>query len=187
MMSIPVGSVTETCYVTYNLDKAMAEWTRATGAGPWFEAEFPASLVKSYRGKPAADSFRAAIAFAGTSLIELVQPTNDAPSIFREILETRGEGGLHHVYPRIRPRKGAEYDRACADYRALGLEPALSFTIEGMGRNDFFDATATLGCFIELLEFEEAVYDAIMRPIYQAHIEWDGKTRPVRSMNNPSG
>ncbi len=63
----------------------------------------------------------------------------------------------------------------------------MSFTIEGIGRNDFFDATATLGCFIELLEIDLAVYDAIMRPIYQAHTEWDGKTQPVRSMNAPLG
>lgn len=185
-MSIPIGSVTETCYVTRNLDNAMAEWTRTTGAGPWFDSEFPATLVKSYRGERSADSFRAAIAFAGTSLIELVQPTNAAPSIFREILEARGEGALHHVYPRIKPCKGADYDHACAAYRALGLESALSFSIEGLGRNDFFDATATLGCFIELLEIDEAVYDAIMRPIYQAHIQWDGKTRPLRSMSAPS-
>src|SRR3546814_16101786 len=63
--------------------------------------------------------------FSGTTCIELVQPTNDQPSIFREVLDRHGEGAVHHHYPKIRCLTAPEYDALCASYRTLGYEEAL--------------------------------------------------------------
>src|SRR3546814_13978811 len=59
---------------------------------------------------------------------------------------------VHHHYPKIRCLTAPEYDALCASYRTLGYEEALSFHLPGLGRNSFFDATADLGFFLEVLE-----------------------------------
>src|SRR3546814_14882819 len=113
--------------------------------------------------------------FSGTTCIELVQPTNDQPSIFREVLDRHGEGAVHHHYPKIRCLTAPEYDALCASYRTLGYEEALSFHLPGLGRNSFFDATADLGFFLEVLEVPDAAYEYMMGGMYRQHVQWDGQ------------
>ena len=112
-----------------------------------------------------------------------MQPTNKAPSIIREILDARGEGAVQHMYPNIRPLDASQYDALCAKYRTMGLEEALSFQVPGMGRNAFFDATQSLGCFLEVLEFSEEAYNLVLGGMYEAHCEWDGSDL-IRSMDS---
>jgi hypothetical protein len=183
-MLVPAGTVTQTCYVTSDIETAVKRWV-ALGAGPFYRMDFPASIEKTYRGKPAEDSFSAAIGFLGTTLLEFLQPTNSAPSIIREILDHKGEGAVHHLYPRIRPLDAAAYDALCADYREQGFAEALFLNLPGMGRNAFYDATETLGCFLEVLEFGEPVYAAITEKLYRLHRDWDGKNplRPISALD----
>ena len=180
-MALPPGTISQVCYATYDLEAAAERWAKVTGAGPFFVVALPPDLQKTYRGKPARDTFKAAIGFLGTTCIELMQPTNDEPSIVREVLESRGEGAVHHVYPKIRPLDAAAYDELCAHYRANGLEEVLSFELPGLGRNAFFDAIDSLGCFLEVLEVGAEPYHAIMGGMYEAHLNWDG-TDPLRDM-----
>ena len=89
-MSITPGTVTEVCYVTHDLDRTIQRWVDGVGAGPFFVMNLAADFgVRSYRGSPAKDSFKAALGFSGDTLLEFVQPTNDEPSVFREVLEPR--------------------------------------------------------------------------------------------------
>jgi hypothetical protein len=178
---LPPGSVSQVCYVTFDVRAAAERWARVTGAGPFFMMALPSDLQKVYRGRPARDTFVAAIGFLGETCIELIQPTNDEPSIIREVLDTRGEGAVHHVYPKIRPLDAAAYDDLCAHYRASGLEEVLSFQLPGLGRNAFFDAIDSLGCFIEVLEVGADAYHAILGGVHDAHLGWDG-SNPVRDM-----
>jgi len=182
-MRLSPGTTSQICYATFDLRLAAQNWARAAGAGPFFLMELPASLEKTYRGEPAHDSFQAAIGFMGTTCIELMQPTNEAPSIIREILDARGEGAVQHMYPHIRPLDAGHYDELCAKYKAMGLEEALSFRVPGMGRNAFFDATHTLGCFLEVLEFGVDAYESVLGGMYESHRGWDGSD-PIRSMDS---
>jgi hypothetical protein len=182
-MRLSPGTTSQICYATFDLRVAAKSWVEAAGAGPFYLMELPAGLEKTYRGEPAEDSFQAAIGFMGTTCIELMQPTNRAPSIIREILEARGEGAVQHMYPHIRPLDAGQYDAMCAKYKAMGLEEALSFRVPGMGRNAFFDATRTLGCFLEVLEFGKEVYETVLGGIYESHCSWDGSD-PIRSMDS---
>jgi Glyoxalase/Bleomycin resistance protein/Dioxygenase superfamily len=168
------GTISQVCYATFDLQAAAKRWARLTGAGPFFVMDLPAEIEKTYRGKPAKDTFRAAIGFMGKTCIELMQPTNEAPSIVREILDARGEGAVQHIYPQIRPLDATQYDAVCAGYREQGLEEALSFKLAGLGRNAFYDATQSLGCFIEVLEVGEAAYHTVLGGMYEAHRNWDG-------------
>ncbi len=182
-MRLSPGTTSQICYATFDLRLAAQSWVRIAGAGPFYLMELPAGLEKTYRGEPAEDAFQAAIGFMGTTCIELMQPTNEAPSIIREILDARGEGAVQHMYPHIRPLDAGQYDAMCAKYRALGLEEALSFRVPGMGRNAFFDATRTLGCFLEVLEFGAEAYATVLGGMYESHCSWDGSD-PIRSMDS---
>jgi hypothetical protein len=179
MSSLAPGSVTETCYVTTDLARAVHQWGEAFKAGPFFALTIPAEFgTRVYRGRPAEDSFSAALGFCGTSLIEFVQPLDDRPSVFREVLEERGDFAIHHVYPNIRPITAPEFDEQRARYELAGFAAALDMVLPGLGRNVLFDARPKLGVFIELLEVSPAMF-AGMERMLEAHQSWDG-SRPMR-------
>jgi hypothetical protein len=177
--TIPWGSVTEICYVTTDLTGAIERWAQDLGAGPFFTLTIPADFgTRTYRGRPAEDSFSAALGFCGSTLVEFVQPLNDRPSVFREVLDERGDLAAHHIYPNIRPVTGVEFNRQRARYEQAGYPAALDMVLPGLGRNILFDARARLGVFIELLEVSPPMYAGVEKML-SAHQSWDG-SRPIR-------
>jgi Glyoxalase/Bleomycin resistance protein/Dioxygenase superfamily len=179
MTKLPWGSVTETCYVTTDLGRAIERWGEGLGAGPFFRITIPADFgIRTYRGRPAEDSFTAALGFCGFTLVEFVQPLNERPSVFREVLDEHGDLAVHHVYPNIRPTTAAEFDRMRARYEQAGYPAALDMVLPGLGRNILFDARASLGVFVELLEVSPPMYAGVEKML-QVHQSWDG-TRPIR-------
>lgn len=179
MATISWGSVTETCYVTTDLARAVARWAEDLKAGPFFTITIPVEFgTRIYRGRPAEDSFTAALGFCGTTLVEFVQPLNDRPSVFREVLDAHGDLAIHHVYPNIRPITAAEFDRERARYEQAGYAAALDMILPGLGRNILFDARARLGVFVELLEVSPAMYAGVEKML-SAHQSWNG-ARPIR-------
>jgi hypothetical protein len=186
MSSLPPGSVTETCYVTADLARAVHHWGETFRAGPFFALTVPESFgTRSYRGRPAQDSFTAALGFCGASLIEFVQPLDDRPSVFREVLEERGDLAVHHVDPNVRPITAAEFDEQRARYERAGYVAALDMVLPGLGRNVLFDARPKLGVFIELLEVSPAMFAGVERMLH-AHQTWDG-LRPLREFAETMG
>ncbi len=171
------GNVTEICYVTHDIAAATARWARTLGAGPFFDMAVPDGELM-LRGKPVRDKFRAVLGFSGTTIIELIQPLSDGPSLFTEVLREKGEGAIHHVYPSIRPLTAEAYDSLCAGYEAEGLERVLDFTVPGIGRNCFYDARDRIGSFIEVLEVNQPAFDMVYK-MYEAHLAGPGD-RPLR-------
>lgn len=165
---------TQICYSVRDYKKATENWVRVTGAGPFYLVHSDVLKNPIYRGQPAQDRFTSAMGFAGDTLIEFVQPLNDEPSIYQEVLQSRGDMAVNHVYPRLRPLSPEEYDAQYAAYVEAGYESALSFTIDGIGRNDFFDATRDFGCFFELLEIQPDTYEMLLR-MHRSHLEWNGE------------
>jgi hypothetical protein len=141
--------------------------------------------TRTYRGRPAEDAFSAALGFCGSSLVEFVQPLNDKPSVFREVLEERGDFAVHHVYPNIRPITAAEFDRERSKYEKAGYAPALDMVLPGLGRNVLFDARQQLGVFVELLEVSTVMYKGVEKML-SAHQTWDG-ARPMRDFVETMG
>jgi hypothetical protein len=186
MTTLPPGSVTEVCYVTSDLQRAVLDWAEGLKAGPFFTMTIPANFgTRIYRGQRAEDSFTAALGFCGTTLLEFVQPLDRHPSVFREVLDERGDLAVHHVYPGIRPIGGAEFDGECARYACAGYEAAAVMDLPGLGRNILFDARAKLGVFVELLEVSPALYAGLERML-NAHRGWDGM-RPIRDFAESMG
>jgi hypothetical protein len=175
---LQAGSITQWCYLTTDIERATSQWNSFAKAGPFFRIEC-LNQEKIYRGRPATDSFIAVLGFLGTSFLEFIQPIDDKPSIFRELLDTKGEV-LHHIQPNIRPRSAADYDAQFAAYEKAGLAPAVEMVVPGLGRTSFFDAVATGGVFVELVEVSEAMYRGLDY-MYEVHRTWDG-SRPIRDL-----
>jgi catechol 2,3-dioxygenase-like lactoylglutathione lyase family enzyme len=95
-MSRLFGPISQNGYVVRDLDTALEHWTRVLGVGPFFVARRVAFAEISYRGEPTPLEMAVAMAYSGDLQIELIQPTSEAPSIYRDHLAAHGEG-LQHV------------------------------------------------------------------------------------------
>lgn len=167
-MTQPVNAPLQFAYVVRNLDEAVARWTRATGAGPFFLTDHRMMQDPIYRGGPSQGEYRSAMGYCGNIQIELVEATSDAPSIYNEVLDTQGEV-FHHFMPVI-----DDFDTALQSYQDLGCEVAFSATVPGVGRVAFLDGRAVLGSFIELLENSETTR-MIQGYMHQCAADWDGQ------------
>lgn len=168
--------IVQICQVTRDLDRSIASWIALYEAGPFFVADFRLE-GHHYRGRPVTADVRVGLAFCGSLLIELAQPNGVGPSIYHEVLESRGEA-VHHFW-----KPSADFDAEIARYAAKGCPVIAGGPIPGMGRQVFVDTTSETGVFTEILELADWVYGAldIMR---QAHLRWDGSD-PVRPYPAP--
>jgi methylmalonyl-CoA/ethylmalonyl-CoA epimerase len=91
-----VSAIRQIAYVVPDIQAAMAWWSGALGIGPFFLAPTSRQTDVRYRGEPASIDFSMALSYCGDMQVELIQPNNDAPSIYREALES-GQRGLHHL------------------------------------------------------------------------------------------
>ena len=168
----PEGSVIELCHVVSNMDRSIAHWTSVVGAGPFFLAEM--RMDHRYRGRPAPMAIKVGFAFTGGLLIELVEPLAGDDSVFREVLETRGEGS-HHMMLRI------PYDEGFEMLTKAGYQPALESTTPLGERAVLFDTQASNGGFIELMDLHIS-FSGMVQKMADAHATWDHKTEPVRPL-----
>ena len=148
-------------------------------AGPFFILKLP-PLKKTYRGRTVCDTFEAAISFVGRTSLEIIQPMNNDPSMFREVLDKKGEGALHHVFPDFRAMDDLEYNARRKKYADLGLAIACEFSIPDLGYNIFYDSPDGSGTFIELSQVTPQGFQICLN-MYEAHRTWDGKT-PFRDI-----
>ena len=84
------------CVVTRDLYRTMDGMLKL-GIGPWAVYTFDHTTVSdmTFRGQPADYAMKLALAFNGTMMWEIIEPTK-GPSLYTEFLERHGEG-LHHT------------------------------------------------------------------------------------------
>ena len=161
----------QVAHVVRELEASVSSWVRTQGAGPFYRAHFQIDGHR-YRGQPHRVNLHVAVGFLGSTIIELAQPADDAPSLFREVLNQRGEG-LHHFWLHTDDFDGELTRYARADCPTVG-----SGIIPGLGRNAFVDTTRSLGCFVELLEISDPIW-SILEQFRDAHLGWRGED-PLR-------
>ncbi len=93
-----LGGIFQLGYVVEDLERAVAYWTQSLGVGPFFTMPRVEEFLTAadYYGKPSDIRFSATIGYWDDRQIELIVPTNDAPSIYRDWLQS-GRQGLHHI------------------------------------------------------------------------------------------
>ena len=113
-----------------------------------------------------------AVANSGDIQIELIQPVNDAPSMYRDFLETGHEGVQHIAYWTTDYQD--LYDRALAAGFIVGQEGAIGGP---QGRFCYFDTDRQPGTVIEISDMAgpKAVLFAYVK---QAAAAWDG-SQPI--------
>jgi hypothetical protein len=169
--------VLQNAYVVHDLERAILHWNRIAGAGPFFANNAAQHSAFTYRGEPSEAILRTALTQLGEVQIELIEQTNMAPSVFREILDSRGEG-IHHV--RI---ECTCYSHELERLIRTGHPVAFEGDILGVVRFAFLDTCSTLGHFIEISETFGALSGRDER-IARICGNWDGSAlvRDIRDV-----
>ena len=169
----PEDGIIQMAYIVADLRAAIAHWATTLRIGPWFLLEHFTGVDPVYRGQPSRAEMALAMSFAGHMNIELIQVMNDAPSVYREMIERRGYG-FHHF--------GVATWNFAADvakHERAGHALAFRLAVPSGGRVAYMDTTAVLPGYTELIELGGA-FEEVFGRFYRASIGWDGKD-PIRS------
>lgn len=167
-----VGGIAQMAYIVPDMEAAIDWWVRDTRTGPWFLLESFTGADHVYRGAPSRADVRIAMAFAGHMQIELIQPKDDHPSVYREMVERRGHG-FHHV--------GIACDDVDAEipaYLARGYSLAFTASVPTGSHVAYLDGGDTHPHFVELIPATPGM-DTAFTAFWRASIGWDGKD-PIR-------
>jgi len=169
----PDNGIVQMAYVVADLRAAIAHWTQSLRVGPWFVLEHFTGVNPVYRGQPSQAEMALAMSFAGHMNIELIQAKNDAPSVYREMIDRRGYG-FHHWGVAT-----WHFDAAVASYESAGYALAFRAAVPSGGRVGYMDTTAVLPGYTELIELGGA-FEEVFGRFYRASLDWNGQD-PIRS------
>jgi len=168
----PLGEIMQVAYTVEDLEQAMQHWVRDLGIGPFFKFEHFPLLDAQYRGQPTQFDVNIGLAYSGGMCFELIQQNNDAPSVYRDVIDERGFG-FHHWALSTR-----DFDGDVARYQESGAELALYGVAAVGARAGYMDTRSTLGGMIELIEIKSEV-EELFAFIRAASENWNGED-PVR-------
>lgn len=169
----PDKGIMQMAYVVPDLKAAIGEWVDRLNVGPWFVLERFAGVDPVYRGQPSRAAITLAMSFAGHMNIELIQPLDDAPSVYREHIARHGHG-FHHWGVAT-----ADFAGDLARYEAKGMELAFRLGVPTGGEVAYLDTKGALPGFIELIETSPGMERAFAG-FYGAALAWDGRD-PIRA------
>jgi len=170
----PMGGIAQTAFVVPDLSHAIERWTADMRAGPFFV--LPHFLVpgQTFRGAESRADITIGMGFAGHMLIELIQPLDNEPSVYRETIELRGYG-FHHLGIAC-----ADVDADSRDYQSRGYTEAFRAAVPTGGEVVYLDnGSGAQWGFLELLPGIPGM-DATFTRFWEASRDWDGAD-PVRS------
>lgn len=164
----PMEGIAQTAFIVPDLQAAIRTWVADMRAGPFFVLPHMLAPGQIYRGEESRADITLAMGFAGHMLIELIQPLDDNPSVYRETILRRGHG-FHHLGIAC-----ADVDATSAEYQARGYVEAYRAAVPTGGEVVYLDngTGPDLG-FIELLPVNPAM-DATFTRFWEASRDWDG-------------
>ncbi|MGD6741900.1 VOC family protein [Streptomyces sp. BH106] len=171
----PQGGIIQGAFVVPDLHAAIERWVRDLRTGPWFLFEhFPGDGDASYRGGPSSADVSIAMAFAGHLQIELIQPNDNAPSVYRETIERKGHGFHHHGIG------STDVEADTASYMERGFEVAYRAEVPTGGQAVYLDGGPEVPGFIELIPASSTM-DELFTGFWRASVDWDGSD-PMRTV-----
>jgi len=111
--------VKQVCVVVEDLDATIRAYWETAGIGPW-AVWIPPLTNMRIRDVEIHYSMKLAMAWTDGFMWEVVQPL-EGPSIYREFLDTRGEG-MHHM---LVETANHDYDAMIAEARRKGCPPLM--------------------------------------------------------------
>ncbi|KJS26694.1 MAG: glyoxalase [Hyphomonadaceae bacterium BRH_c29] len=175
-MSRIFGPVRQNGYIVRDIDAAMKHWVEVMGVGPWYYIDRVQTDWFQHRGVDSAVEMSIALANSGDLQIELIQPRNDAPSMYKEFLDA-GHEGLQHVAYWSKDYQ-ALYDEALRLGYKIGHEGQIGGE---QGRFAYLDTEAHPGTVIEISDIS-GHKGAFFDHIRDVSASWDGSNpiRPVK-------
>jgi len=171
------GPVVQQGYVVPDVEAAIQHWL-ARGVGPFFVEELK-GLPALVHGDESTLDLTAAFAYWGDQQIEVIQPRDDKPSIYRDFLDRHPEGGLQHVAVWV-----DDIDEEIAKLQAASRHYEVTQRYgDGHAYLDCIDAP---GVMIQLMAHNEAI-DELFAIIKGAAGTWDGQSEPVRKIDWSTG
>jgi Glyoxalase/Bleomycin resistance protein/Dioxygenase superfamily len=163
-----LGEVRQISYVVADVDAAISSWL-ALGVGPWFVIRSLRVEGSRYRGVDADPLLALAFANSGELQIELIEPLDDTPSVYRECIDS-GLAGFHHVAFWTRDFEGVEQLAEQAGWPTIQSGPV---------RFSYHTVPGPPELVIEVMEVNDKL-EAITAAIREAAVSWDRSTDPVR-------
>jgi hypothetical protein len=168
------GPIRQIGYIVRDLDAAMQSWL-AQGVGPWFTMANVEQKDCLYRGEPCDATASLAFANSGPMQIELIQLVSDGPNIYREFLDTHGEGFHQFAW------WAQDFDGVVDRAKAAGWPVVWSGGEGGGVRYAYFELDPRISTVVELMELTEAS-QGLADLVTAAAEQWDGVSDPVRSL-----
>lgn len=168
----PDDGIMQMAYIVPDIQAAMRSWSADMRVGPWFLLDHFSGDDPTYRGAPCHADVSLAMGFAGHMQIELIQPNDEHPSVYKETRDQRG-WGFHHFGVGSR-----DFEGDIARYEAQGYELAFRAGVPTGGSVGYMDTKGQLPGMLELIEIGPMM-EAVFTKFYRASLGWDG-TDPVR-------
>lgn len=169
-----IGAVYQICFVVPDIKEAVKEWTESGRAGPFYLFEHFEFENPLYKGNPGAPDVSIALGYSGDVNIEFIEQHCDTPSIYRNVIKTKGYG-FHHFALLTK-----DMDQSLKQEEAMGNPCTFSGSFGGGTRFAYADSRATKGVFTEYVEYNDEV-EGLLCLMKEAAKNWDG-IEPLRKL-----
>ncbi len=146
----PIRNIAQICVIVPDLDKAVENYWKVFGIGPWTFYTYGKPLVKrmTRHGRPCEYKMRVALANVGPMRIELIEPL-EGDTVYSEFVARHGYG-VHHVGVLIE-----NMAETLGQAKAAGLEmtqDGAGFGPDDDGHYAYLATEDLIGTTIELIE-----------------------------------
>lgn len=159
------GEIRQIGYLTDNIEQAMQSWMEKSSVGPFTHYK-NLTLPFCYKGVISEVEMDVGIAFRGDMQIELIQQTNDAPSVYQAFYQ-RNQMGLHHL---AYITQDMDSSLAMAEKKGFDIVATLDAAI---GRFAYFQDPTMPEVFYEFLEVPQSL-ESFWQDSIAAAKNWDG-------------
>lgn len=166
------GQIVQMAYVVQRIRPAIDWWIKDGKAGPFFLLDSFTGSEQRYRGGPTTADVSIAMGFAGHMMIELIQPKDDRPSVYKELVDQRGYG-FHHIGIAFE-----DVEAARLEYEGRGYHVAFSAPVPSGGIVYYMGEGAGAPGFVELIPATPGM-DEMFTRYWRASVDWKGED-PIR-------
>ncbi|MBT4521110.1 MAG: hypothetical protein HOC23_14000 [Halieaceae bacterium] len=148
---VSFGPIQQVAYIVADLDQSILMWNQAMGIGPFAVARNVQPLEGSvYRGEESHGiTINLGFAYIDNIQLELIQPCDEQPSIYREALDA-GHTALHHYGFLVE-----DYETAYQDALNAGYQAIVDAGQKGWARMAYMELQSMPGLISEIIEWND--------------------------------